>query len=317
MDQEQKQMLIGGVVGTVVTLAASYAFMGGKSEPKEEAKKTETPKADDSKKIADLNAKIAALEKTLVSRPAEKELNIPTFFPLANVKADIEVEKRHSKIICTLGPACNKKEQLVSMIDAGLNVARLNFSHGDHESHGKQVETLKEALKERPDKRVALMLDTKGPEIRTGNLKEGKNITLKIGQALEITTDYTIEGDNTKISCSYPALAQSVKVGQTIFIADGSLTCKVTELKTDSIMVKVMNDATIGQKKNMNLPGVVVKLPILSVKDTEDIKVFGAKHKIDMVAASFVQSADNVNHIRDVLKSSGQPNVAIISKIEN
>jgi len=193
-------------------------------------------------------------------------LNIPTFFPLENVKKDIDVDMRHTKIICTLGPACSTKEKLLTMIDAGLNVARLNFSHGDHESHGKMVETLKSALVERPDKRVALMLDTKGPEIRTGNLKDGKNIDLEMGQDLEITSeDYsTFQGDNTKIACSYPGLAKSVKLGQTIFIADGSLTCKVKQLKEKSVMVEVMNKANIGQKKNMNLPGVVVDLPILS-----------------------------------------------------
>ena len=121
------------------------------------------------------------------------------------------------------------------MIDAGMNVARLNFSHGDHKSHGAQAASLQAALKQRPDKSVALMLDTKGPEIRTGALKEGKNINLNIGQALEITTDYTIEGDNTKISCSYKNLPTSVKVGSTIFIADGSLTCVVTEIREVSI----------------------------------------------------------------------------------
>lgn len=121
------------------------------------------------------------------------------------------------------------------MIDAGMNVARLNFSHGDHKSHGAQVAALQEALKQRPDKQVALMLDTKGPEIRTGLLKEGKPIELKINQALEITTDYTIQGDTTIISCSYKALPTSVHVGSTIFIADGSLTCIVTELKEVSV----------------------------------------------------------------------------------
>jgi len=174
------------------------------------------------------------------------------------------------------------------MIDAGMNVARLNFSHGDHKSHGAQAASLQAALKQRPDKSVALMLDTKGPEIRTGALKEGKNINLNIGQALEITTDYTIEGDNTKISCSYKNLPTSVKVGSTIFIADGSLTCVVTEIREASVIVKVMNDATIGERKNMNLPGCHVDLPILSEKDKSDIVDFGLSNGIDMIAASFV-----------------------------
>ena len=119
---------------------------------------------------------------------------------------------------------------LVKMIDAGMNVARLNFSHGDHKSHGQCLDNLKEALKQRPDKSVAVMLDTKGPEIRTGFLRDNKPIDLTAGQSLKIVTDYAIEGDNTKIACSYKSLPTTVSVGSTIFIADGSLTCEVKEL---------------------------------------------------------------------------------------
>lgn len=234
-----------------------------------------------------------------------------------NIFEDINTEMRRTKIICTLGPACNQVETLVGLIDAGMNIARLNFSHGDHESHGKQVANLRAAMAQRPNKPVALMLDTKGPEIRTGMLVDGKNIDLKINQDLEITTDYTIKGDNTIISCSYSKLPTSVKVGSTIFIADGSVTCQVKELREKSVIVRVMNDATIGERKNMNLPGTQVDLPILLDKDENDIRVFGPKHDIDMVAASFVQSAENVDTIREVLKTSGQSHVKIIAKIEN
>lgn len=118
---------------------------------------------------------------------------------------------------------------LVKMIDAGMNVARLNFSHGDHKSHGQSVLNLREALKQRPDKTVAIMLDTKGPEIRTGLLKD-KSIDLVAGQTLEIVTDPNIEGDSQRISCTYKALPTSVSVGATIYIADGSVTCEVTEI---------------------------------------------------------------------------------------
>jgi len=119
---------------------------------------------------------------------------------------------------------------LVKMLDAGMNIARLNFSHGDHVSHGKSLDNLRAALKLRPDLNCAVMLDTKGPEIRTGLLVDGKAIEVKAGQSLKICTDYTFRGDSTCIACSYPALAQTVKVGSTIFIADGSLTCTVLEL---------------------------------------------------------------------------------------
>ena len=116
------------------------------------------------------------------------------------------------------------------MLDAGMNVARLNFSHGDHTSHGKSLDNLREALKQRPDKTCAVMLDTKGPEIRTGLLKDGKPIELQANQDLKISTDYTLQGDTSFITCSYKSLPTTVKVGSTIFIADGSLTCTVTAL---------------------------------------------------------------------------------------
>lgn len=148
----------------------------------------------------------------------------------SNIFETIDVSKRRTKIICTLGPSCWDVDMLVKMIDAGMNVARLNFSHGDHKSHQASVNNLQAALKQRPDKTVALMLDTKGPEIRTGVLKEGKPIDLVMGQTLEIVTDYAVEGDNTRIACSYKSLPQSVSVGSTIYIADGSLTCEVLEI---------------------------------------------------------------------------------------
>lgn len=124
---------------------------------------------------------------------------------------------------------------LVKMIDAGMNVARLNFSHGDHKTHGQSVENLKEALKQRPDKEVGIMLDTKGPEIRTGMLRDNKPIEIVAGQQLKICTDYAIEGDTKQIACSYKSLPQTVHVGSTIFIADGSLTCEVTEVHEVSL----------------------------------------------------------------------------------
>jgi len=123
-----------------------------------------------------------------------------------------DTKNRRTKIICTLGPACWDVETLVKMLDCGMDVARLNFSHGDHKSHGASVNNLKEALKQRPDKVCAVMLDTKGPEIRTGNLEEGK-VTFVTGQTLEITTDYEFKGNKDKIACSYESLVSTVNVG--------------------------------------------------------------------------------------------------------
>jgi len=128
---------------------------------------------------------------------------------------------------------------LVKMLDAGMNVARLNFSHGDHTSHGKCIENLRAALKQRPDHTCAVMLDTKGPEIRTGLLKEGK-VTFQAGQSLKICVDYEHKGDNEMIACSYEDLMTTISVGSTIFIADGSLTCTCTEIKDVSCLTKLI-----------------------------------------------------------------------------
>lgn len=126
---------------------------------------------------------------------------------------------------------------LVKMLDAGMNIARLNFSHGDHESHGKSLDNLRAALKQRPDKNCAVLLDTKGPEIRTGFLKDHKPIELQQGQALKIVTDYDFLGDTETIACSYKSLPTTVQVGSTIFVADGSLTCTVTAIGDVSLSI--------------------------------------------------------------------------------
>eukprot|EP00331_Platyophrya_macrostoma_P019660 CAMPEP_0176475594 /NCGR_PEP_ID=MMETSP0127-20121128/43691_1 /TAXON_ID=938130 /ORGANISM="Platyophrya macrostoma, Strain WH" /LENGTH=434 /DNA_ID=CAMNT_0017871203 /DNA_START=292 /DNA_END=1596 /DNA_ORIENTATION=- len=182
--------------------------------------------------------------------------------------------------------------------------------------HGETVERLREAFKQRKDKQCAIMLDTKGPEIRTGLLKDHKAINLKKGQDLEITTDYTFEGDSNKIACSYKSLPTSVKEGAQILIADGSLVCKVKKIIENGVIVEVLNDANIGEKKNMNLPGVIVDLPTITEKDEDDLVNFGLKHGVDMIAASFIRKASDVEYIRDVLGPRGA-HIQIISKIEN
>ena len=133
--------------------------------------------------------------------------------------------QKKTKIFCTMGPACWDVPTLLTLIDAGMNTARLNFSHGDHEAHGATLKRVREANAQRPDKHIAILLDTKGPEIRTGFFQEkcGGKIHLKAGQALEITTDYSYKGDESKIACTYEKLPTSVKPGSTILIADGSL----------------------------------------------------------------------------------------------
>ena len=220
-------------------------------------------------------------------------------------------------IVCTMGPSCWDTDKLVELIDEGLTVARLNFSHGDHESHAATVKRLAEAKQLRPNKPVALMLDTKGPEIRTGFLEpDFKPLNLVRGQSLEIVTDYEVLGNNTRLACSYKGLPTSVSVGARILAADGSLVMTVTELLSESVMVRVENNCTIGERKNMNLPGVKVDLPVLTEKDITDLVDFGLEYPVDMIALSFTQSAADVEMCRKVLGERGA-HIKIISKIEN
>jgi len=204
------------------------------------------------------------------------------------------------------------------LIDAGLNVARFNFSHGDHESHYKALGRLRAACKARPHRHVAVMLDTKGPEIRTGFLESGDKVTYERSQKLVLTTDYSFKGNSKRLACSYKSLPTSVKPGQRVLAADGSLVMKVLSCHPDKgeIVVECMNTATIGERKNMNLPGVIVDLPTVTEKDTKDILDWAIPNRIDMIAASFVRKGKDVVTIRKILGKAGRA-IKIISKIEN
>jgi len=226
--------------------------------------------------------------------------------------------KRKCKIICTMGPACWDVDMLVQLIDAGMNICRLNFSHGDHEAHGATVKRIREAAAKRPDKPVAILLDTKGPEIRTGFFRDdvGKSIELKQGQDLKLVIDYSFKGDSTCFALSYDKLCASVKPGNIILCADGSLSLKVKSVGVDHVVTEVMNNCKLGERKNCNLPGVKVELPVLQEKDVKDLIDFGIPQGVDFVAASFVQSAEDVHLIRKTLGPAGA-GIKIISKIEN
>jgi pyruvate kinase len=223
---------------------------------------------------------------------------------------------RKCKIICTMGPSCWDTDKLVELIDAGMNVARLNFSHGDHPSHAATVGRIREADKLRPDKPIAILLDTKGPEIRTGFFAAGGKIDLVQGQDLKLVIDYSFKGDNTCFAVTYEKLPKAVVPGNTILMADGSLVLKVKSCGDDHVMCEVMNSCSIGERKNCNLPGVKVDLPVLQEKDIDDLVNFGIPHKVHFVAASFVQSKEDVEFIRKTLGEAGK-DIKIISKIEN
>lgn len=227
-------------------------------------------------------------------------------------------EKRaKTKIVCTLGPASRSVEMIEKLLRAGMNVARFNFSHGSHSYHQETLENLKLAM-ESTGILCAVMLDTKGPEIRTGLLKGGKPIQLKQGQEITISTDYSIEGDENTISMSYRKLAEDVKPNSGILCADGTITLRVLSCDTESGSVRCVceNTAMLGEKKNVNLPGVVVDLPTLTDKDREDIFEWGIPNKIDMIALSFVRKGSDLVEVRKLLGKHAK-NILLMSKVEN
>ena len=222
---------------------------------------------------------------------------------------------RKTKIVGTIGPASESEEMLRKLMNAGLNVTRINFSHGGYEENGEKIETIKKVRKElnRP---VALLLDTKGPEIRTGVLESGnEKVVIEEGQEFTFVNEDII-GNNTKTSISYKELYKDVKVGGTLLVDDGALEFEITEIKGKDIICKALNTGKLGSRKTMNVPNVKVDLPALTQKDIDDITE-GIKRGFDYIAASFVRKASDVLALRELLDNNGGERVKIISKIEN
>ena len=222
---------------------------------------------------------------------------------------------KKTKIVCTIGPKTESVETLTKLLEAGMNMMRLNFSHGDYEEHGQRIINFREAQKN-TGIRAALLLDTKGPEIRTIKLEDGKDVEIVSGQEFVITTDKTVIGNNKKVAVTYEGFARDLHVGDTVLIDDGLLAFTVTEISGNEVKCIAENGGELGENKGVNLPNVSVNLPALAQKDIEDLK-FGCKNKIDYVAASFIRKADDVREVRRVLDENGGKRVKIISKIEN
>jgi pyruvate kinase len=220
---------------------------------------------------------------------------------------------RKTKIVCTIGPASESVENLKKLIHAGMNVCRCNFSHGDFEEHGNRMNNIRQAVKE-TGKSVAILLDTKGPEIRTGKLKE-EPIELVQDETLVLTTE-EILGDKNRISITYADLPKDVQVGSTILIDDGLIGLTVTDVQGTEITTRIVNGGTIKSKKGVNVPGVKISLPGITEKDANDI-VFGIEQGVDFIAASFVRKASDVLEIRELLEKHNAGHIQIISKIEN
>jgi pyruvate kinase len=221
---------------------------------------------------------------------------------------------RKTKIVCTLGPASDSKEMLTELMLKGLNVARLNFSHGTHPEHLNRINMIKE-IREKLDRPVAIMLDTKGPEIRTGDFENGAIELEKDSEV--IVTSREVLGNNDLIMVNYPRIAEDLQINDVILIDDGLISLSVVEVINETDLKCIVNNpGTVKNKKGVNIPNVKINLPPLTQKDIDDIH-FGIEQDIDFIAASFIRKADDVLSIRKVLENKGADHIQIISKIEN
>lgn len=221
---------------------------------------------------------------------------------------------RKTKIICTIGPASEKPEVLRELMKAGMNCARLNFSHGDHEEHKKRIETIKK-IREELKIPLPILLDTKGPEIRVRDFKEGF-IFLEEGQEFVFKPDDGSLGDQNEVCVTYPNLAKDVKVGNSILIDDGKIVLEVEKISGENVHCRVQNSGKVSNHKSINVPYVNINIPFLSKQDRLDI-AFGVNQGIDYIAASFVRTKEDIVGLREYLRSIHAEDVKIISKIEN
>ena len=221
---------------------------------------------------------------------------------------------KKTKIICTMGPNADKRETLKALVENGMDIARFNFSHGDHEEQKARFDLLK-SVRDEMKKPIAILLDTKGPEIRTGLLENGGKVVLKEGEEF-ILTSKEIKGNEKMVYQTYSQLAKDVKPGNTILIDDGLIGLEVKEIRGGDIVCTVRNGGELGQRKGINVPNVRVNLPGITKKDRDDI-IFGIEQGIDFIAASFVRDAEAVKEIRAILKEHNAEHVDIIAKIEN
>lgn len=220
---------------------------------------------------------------------------------------------KKTKIICTMGPNTSDRELLRALAGNGMDIARFNFSHGDYEEHKARLELLK-SVREELGLPIAALLDTKGPEIRTGLLKDDKKVTLAEGQTYTLTTRDII-GDDRIGHINYDGLCEDVAAGNRILIDDGLIELEVQEVKGADIVCKVINGGELGMRKGVNVPNVKIKLPALTEKDKADIR-FGIEQGFDFIAASFVRTAGAIREIKEILEEEGSA-IQVIAKIEN
>ena len=222
---------------------------------------------------------------------------------------------RKTRIVCTIGPASESEEMLTKLVNAGMNVARINFSHGGYEENATKIATIKK-VRETLGKPIPLCLDTKGPEIRTGKQESGdEKVTITEGQKFTFLYEDVI-GNETKTSISYKGLSEDVKPGSTILVDDGAIEFRVDEIVGKDVVCTALNTGKLGSRKTVNVPGLKLNLPALSEKDINDL-TNGVKAGFDYIFASFGRRADDLHQIRKLLDDNGGQNVKIISKIES
>ena len=221
---------------------------------------------------------------------------------------------RKTKIICTLGPAVDDDIMITKLIQAGMDCARLNFSHGTHEEQKARIDRVRRICHE-IDMPVAILLDTKGPEIRVQTFENG-SVILEKGQTFTLDTNRDIPGDNTRVSLTYDKLSKYVSEGTTILIDDGKIGLKVMKTSGDKVICKVTNGGKLSNRKSINLPNQEIPMPYISETDKADI-LFGISQNVDYIAASFVRTPDDVKKLRKLLNDNGGSHIQIISKIEN
>lgn len=220
---------------------------------------------------------------------------------------------RKTKIVCTLGPATDNEDVLRQMMLAGMNVARCNFSHATYDEHKKRMDMIKKLRKE-VGQPVAILLDTKGPEVRVKNFKDGR-VTLEDGQLFTLTAD-DVEGTKDKVSVTYNRLYEDLEVGMRVLIDDGLIEMQVEQVDRTNIVCRVINGGTVSNHKGVNVPDVDLSMPYISDKDREDI-LFGISQDVDFIAASFVQKKEDILQLRRLLEKNGGADIKIIAKIEN
>ena len=221
---------------------------------------------------------------------------------------------KKTKVVCTMGPRTDDRNMMRALIKNGMDVARFNFSHGSYDEHKRRMDMLKQ-LREEERSNTAILLDTKGPEIRTGLLKDGKKVMLQANETFRLTIEEVV-GDETRVSISYTGLLDDVDKGSRILIDDGLIELEVIDREEKDIVCKILNGGELGERKGVNVPNVAVRLPAITEKDKEDIR-FGVEQDVDFIAASFVRNAECVLEIKAFLKSLNAPYIPIIAKIEN